>query len=517
MIKEEGRFVMFVAFASFILGAIVFVAMYDWIYYVRPSPRFVQKTLKHVSQHISIQAWECATKQLQPLLENGKGGKEGALYEIQILRGKGQWEEALVKLKLAHATYPEERLFYLEEGSILLKLDKCPEALAAFQLCVSLMRQSDLLDYATALLRTNQPQACLEVLARISHTFSDSSHTLHDDLAVQMDEAVLLEHCPHPSEQQSQSAERRSVQKKCEKCGLARISHTFSDSSHTPHDDLASQEATSQDGALVALAADAFYEMKQFQNAIDLYRHAIAIGNASHRILIQLGNAYRRLGNLAEAEKMFQILLHKDPSDIEATLGIGACLQERGQYTKAFLVYQTGLSWSRELRLLFQAAYTALRTKRYTQAERYFFEVLQRHEADPQTFAYYGLSLELQKKWQEAEQHYLKLITLFPSSPHGYRALAWMFGVGLSQTIDQEAGLHFAYKALKLQDDPISLEILSACAARNGHFDKAYQIQLALAKQDKDPKAHMRRQQALRTLRKKMPLYDELIVRSRVA
>jgi hypothetical protein len=58
-------------------------------------------------------------------------------------------------------------------------------------------------------------------LARISHTFSDSSHTLHDDLAVQMDEAVLLEHCPHPSEQQSQSAERRSVQKKCEKSGLA--------------------------------------------------------------------------------------------------------------------------------------------------------------------------------------------------------------------------------------------------------------------------------------------------------
>jgi superfamily II DNA or RNA helicase len=57
-------------------------------------------------------------------------------------------------------------------------------------------------------------------LAHISHTFSDSSHTLHDDLASQVGEAVLHEHCPHPSEQQSQSAERRSVQKKCEKSGL---------------------------------------------------------------------------------------------------------------------------------------------------------------------------------------------------------------------------------------------------------------------------------------------------------
>jgi transposase len=39
-----------------------------------------------------------------------------------------------------------------------------------------------------------------------------------------MGEAVLLEHCPHPSEQQSQSAERRSVQKKCEKSGLETFS-----------------------------------------------------------------------------------------------------------------------------------------------------------------------------------------------------------------------------------------------------------------------------------------------------
>jgi transposase len=71
------------------------------------------------------------------------------------------------------------------------------------------------------------------MLARISHTFSDSSHALHDDLAVQMGEAVLLEHCPHPSEQQSQSAERRSVQKKCEKCGLVHGEYDIEDDPQT--------------------------------------------------------------------------------------------------------------------------------------------------------------------------------------------------------------------------------------------------------------------------------------------
>jgi hypothetical protein len=59
-------------------------------------------------------------------------------------------------------------------------------------------------------------------LTRISHTFSEQIAALLTEIAVQMGEAVLLEHCPHPSEQQSQSAERRSVQKKCEKSGLTR-------------------------------------------------------------------------------------------------------------------------------------------------------------------------------------------------------------------------------------------------------------------------------------------------------
>jgi RHS repeat-associated protein len=71
----------------------------------------------------------------------------------------------------------------------------------------------------------------LIALARISHTFSDSSHTLHAYLASQTGEAVLLEHCPRPFKRQSRSAERRSVQKKCEKSGLEdsnqRIEYTY--------------------------------------------------------------------------------------------------------------------------------------------------------------------------------------------------------------------------------------------------------------------------------------------------
>jgi hypothetical protein len=58
------------------------------------------------------------------------------------------------------------------------------------------------------------------LLARIPHTFSEQIAALPIEIASQVGEAVLHEHCPHPSEQQSQSAERRSVQKKCEESGL---------------------------------------------------------------------------------------------------------------------------------------------------------------------------------------------------------------------------------------------------------------------------------------------------------
>ncbi len=269
-------------------------------------------------------------------------------------------------------------------------------------------------------------------------------------------------------------------------------------------------------GGLAALAGDALYDCKQFPEAILHYKHALALGLETQHVKIQLGHAFRRQGNLAEAEKIFRSLLEKDSQSVDATLGLGACLQERGYHHKALFVYQSLLS-TKDLRLLTQAGFAALRAQRYSFAEKYFCELMHLRRADPQTLGYYGFCLENQKKWQEAEQVYLKLLQLFPDDYQGYRALAWMFGTGLSQTISQTHGMDFAYRALKLKNDPTSWEILSACAARTGEFERAYQIQLTLSKQDSDPQTRIRRSQILRTLRKRMPLGDTHILRSEVA
>src|SRR5690349_19749423 len=64
------------------------------------------------------------------------------------------------------------------------------------------------------------PTRHCQYLARISHTFSGNSNTLKADLASQVDEAVLLEHCPRLLEKQSQPPEVRFSPRKCEKSGL---------------------------------------------------------------------------------------------------------------------------------------------------------------------------------------------------------------------------------------------------------------------------------------------------------
>jgi len=276
---------------------------------------------------------------------------------------------------------------------------------------------------------------------------------------------------------------------------------------------------TTQNGELIALGGDAHFEQKNFREAIANYNQAIQLGFKTHRIFIQLGHAYRRLGNLAEGEKIFRGLLEKDSTDVTATLGVGSCLQERGYYHKALLFYQSGRAWEKkDPLLLIQAAVCSLRAKRYPLAERYLWQVIQNEEKrNPQILSYYGYSLESQKKWQEAEQVYLKLIQSFSSSPEGYRALAWLFGVGLTTTLSHKQGIDYAHIALKLKADMVSWEILSACEARIGNFSRAHQIQTSLASNDKDPQSKTRRQAALRKLRKRHPLDNNHVSRALVA
>ncbi|MFN0065119.1 MAG: tetratricopeptide repeat protein [Chlamydiales bacterium] len=276
--------------------------------------------------------------------------------------------------------------------------------------------------------------------------------------------------------------------------------------------------AHTKEGKFFALAAWAHFSLKDFGKTIAYTQQALELGYRTHKLMIQLGHAYRRYGNLAGAEQLFRSLLEKDAMDIAALLGLGACFQERGLYQKALLLYQAGPLWKKkDNRLLAEATLCALNIERYSHAEEYLQLLLEKEEPTSKILSYYGYCLEKQKKWQEAEQSYLRLIQTFPSDPNGYRALAWMFGVGLTQTLSKEQALNFAHIALNIHADALTWEILSACEARIGNFSRAYEIQKFLSEHDQDRESRTRRQGALRRLRQQTPLTDDQIIHILVA
>ncbi len=436
---------MFIIIVLITFALVAYLTIRDRMKTPRISQHSIQKHLKAVSRYVSLGNWQEAKERLAPLIESGRGGKDALLLHIQVLRGTKSLTQALPEVLKAARAYPEELLFRMEEGLVLLEMNRPEEALKAFRVCAPIMRgESDAIVLATALCHSGYPTQAFELLEPwIENT---------------------------------------------------------------------------QNGELISLIGDTFFETKQFNQAIDHYLRAIEMGVQTYRLFTQLGHAYRRFGNLSESEKVFRRLLERDPGDLSATLGLGACMQERGHFQKALLIYQSSGAWQTKApALMKEAGICALKTKKFAYAECYFLEAIRKSEPEASLYVSYAFALENQEKWQEAEQTYLRLIHLFPSSPQGYRGLAWMFGIGLTRTLSQDQGISYAHVALKLKNDLVSWEILSAVEARVGHFEKAYEIQMMLASQDKEKEARSRRSQALRKLRNHCPLEGQHVARMLVA
>ncbi len=275
---------------------------------------------------------------------------------------------------------------------------------------------------------------------------------------------------------------------------------------------------TTNNRRLYALAGDCHFRQGKYKAAISYYKKTQKAGWNNYQVLSRMGHSLRCLGRLEEAEYYFQQILKKDPSDIFATLGLGACLESRGTYDKALAVYQTGKAWDfGDTNILRQAGICAVHAQKYDFAEIYLRESTKRGVKSTQALAFLGYSLEKQKRWEEAEKIYLQVVDEYPKHFAGYRALAWLYGVGLSHTLDSKRGLEFAYKALELLPDTASWEMLSACEARAGNFKKAHSIQEGLSNRPDDENTRLRRRQVMKALRKKTPLDESQVSRAMVA
>lgn len=281
---------------------------------------------------------------------------------------------------------------------------------------------------------------------------------------------------------------------------------------------LEEQVQDTSNGRVLALVGDCYFYLGDYKRAVSLYQYTQKTGWDNYQVLSRMGHSLRNIGKLEDAETHFRKILDKDPSDVSSTLGLGACLEAKEEYEEALRVYQTGKAWDAgDQNLLRQAGICAAYTQQYIFAELYLRESIKRGAQSPQALAFLGFSLERQSRWEEAEKIYLLLVDEYADHVAGYRALAWLYGVGHSTRLDAQQGLSMARRALELQPDNSSWELLSACEARAGNFSKAHTIQERLSSQENDESTRLRRCRAMRTLRKRMPLSEHQVLRALVA
>lgn len=272
------------------------------------------------------------------------------------------------------------------------------------------------------------------------------------------------------------------------------------------------------DGRLFALAADCQFYWGSWEQAAKLYKRAQVLGWQNYRILSRLGHCFRRQGHLDEAASTFKRVLEYDSSDIGCTLGLGACLEAKGQFAEALRLYQSGRAWeSSDPKVLRQAGICALQLGEHNYASLYLKEALERGCNHVDTYQNYGLALEANQQYTEAEKTYLAMRKMHPESASSYLNLSYLYAMGFCQELTSHEALQMAHKALELKPDPRTWELVSACQARAGNFQEAHQIQERLSNLDTDRPSRLRRLLAMRNLRKGECLTEEHIARHQVA
>lgn len=270
-------------------------------------------------------------------------------------------------------------------------------------------------------------------------------------------------------------------------------------------------------GRVHALAGDCQYRWQHHEQAVVYYLRAQTHGWKSHRLLLRMGHALLECGHPEKAMLYFRTLIERDGADIEATLALGLCYERIGDHEQALRAYQSEKAWDQgDRRILQRAGICALHTGQIQFAEIYLREALGTKN-DCLTLAHLGHCFEQQRQWKEAEECYQQLVSRFPDHAAGYRGLAWLFGIGRIQQLDGETARAYAEQALTIVDDVRGWELLSACEARLGNFERAREIHERLAESPADVGTQQRRRNALRTLRQYRPLDERLVGQAMVA
>lgn len=233
------------------------------------------------------------------------------------------------------------------------------------------------------------------------------------------------------------------------------------------------------------------------------------------RVGSQLAIAHFHLNDYKKAAHHFSLLRQEWPYRSFGVLGEGACYEAQGDFLKAMHLYR----WlypqhTKDPRVCRQIGLCLFQQQHYQEAATTLKCAITQGEQSAHTLNLYGLCCEKIEEWQKAEQTYKAIIERYPQHSDGYIALAFLFGTGQTTSTTNHMGIRCATKALELAPSHETWELMSACHARVGNYEQAYQIQLRLSDHPQDSSSFSRRKLAMKTLQDQRPLSAAMLARS---
>lgn len=95
-------------------------------------------------------------------------------------------------------------------------------------------------------------------------------------------------------------------------------------------------------------ALPSFIEQGELERAADILRRLAVVDSKDIQTFLELGDLYRKMGRLQEADQQYRAVLRIDLNHREALLRIGQCCEERQQFRDAVMVYQRILQADKE-------------------------------------------------------------------------------------------------------------------------------------------------------------------------
>lgn len=170
--------------------------------------------------------------------------------------------------------------------------------------------------------------------------------------------------------------------------------------------------------ALIVLGVTARLQTLTWENSVTLFEHALAVTEKNEHAHINLGNAYREQGRLAEALVQYHKALEINPRNARVYMNIGILQLEEGQITAALRSFDLSLKHDPLTpRIHNNIGNAYLQLNDAHKAGIHFREALRRRPFDEKAHNGLGVALLMQGQTTAARQHFKNALRIHPGYP----------------------------------------------------------------------------------------------------